>query len=99
MKSYLCKYVPPRANFLGTMSSEETALMKQHGKFLDDLLEQEMIVALGPVIDSTGGWGLSLYQVEDDFDMSAITSNDPLVVRGVGHYEIYPMLHIKMRSK
>jgi uncharacterized protein YciI len=98
MKSYLCKYIPPRADFLATMTEEERAWMGQHGAFLDDLLEQGVVVAHGPVIDPAGGYGVSLYQIDDDRDIAALTARDPIVRNGVGHYEHFPMLHLKVRG-
>jgi uncharacterized protein YciI len=98
MKYYLCKFIPPRADFLATMSSNEREWMRQHGLFLDDLLDKGLVVAHGPVIDETGGYGVSLYQISDDQDISAITSGDPIVKNGVGHYEHHPMLHLKARG-
>ena len=68
MKYYLCKFIPPRANFLATMTPDERELMEEHGKFLDNLLGKGLIVAHGPVIDESGGYGVSLYQVADDQD-------------------------------
>jgi len=50
MKFYLCKYIPPRADFLATMTAEESKWMKQHGDFLNNLLDKGLIVAHGPVI-------------------------------------------------
>ena len=73
MKYYLCKFIPPRADFLATMSADEQKLMKQHGDFLNDRLAQGSIVAHGPVIDEAGGYGVSLYQLSDDEDISAVT--------------------------
>ena len=98
MKYYLCKYIPPRADFLATMSAVEQELMKQHGLYLNKLLELGLIVAHGPVIDPTGGYGLSLYQIADDQDISALTSEDPIVKNGVGHYDHHTMLHLKTRG-
>ena len=98
MKYYLCKYIPPRADFLATMSVDESEWMKQHGAFLDNLLDQGLIVAHGPVMDPAGGYGVSLYQVADDQDIEAVTSDDPIVKNGVGHYEHHPMLHLKTRG-
>ncbi|MER9597018.1 MULTISPECIES: hypothetical protein [unclassified Mesorhizobium] len=69
MKYYLAKFIPPRSDFLATMSADEGELMKQHGAFLDRLLGKGTIVAHGPVLDPAGGYGLSLYQVDDDQDM------------------------------
>ena len=41
MKFYLCKYLPPRADFLATMTVEESNWMKQHGNFLNNLLDED----------------------------------------------------------
>lgn len=98
MKYYLCKFIPPRANFLTTMSADEQKWMQQHGDFLNELLAQGLIVAHGPVIDEKGGYGVSLYQIADEQDIAAITAEDPIVKNGVGHYEHYSMLHLKARS-
>ncbi|MGV2168840.1 hypothetical protein [Agrobacterium tumefaciens] len=40
MKNYLCKFIPPRDEFLATMSDDEKTWMAGHGAFLDDLLDQ-----------------------------------------------------------
>jgi uncharacterized protein YciI len=98
MKYYLCKYLPPRADFLVTMNADEKQLMMQHGAFLDDLLAKGQIVAHGPVMDPRGGYGVSLYQIADDLDIEVITSEDPIVKNGAGHYEHHPMLHLKARG-
>ncbi|MEI9402689.1 YciI family protein [Mesorhizobium argentiipisi] len=98
MKHYLCKYIPPRVDFLATMTAEESRWMKQHGVFLDDLLEKGLIVAHGPVMDPSGGYGVSLYRIADDQDINAVTAEDPIVKNGVGHYEHHPMLHLKARG-
>lgn len=97
MKYYLCKFVPPRADFLSTLSDEELSWMKQHGEFLNDLLAKNVIVAHGPVLDEQGGYGVSLYQIADSEEIAAITSQDPIVKNGVGHYEHYVMLHLASR--
>ena len=46
--------MPPRADFLATMSADEREWMKQmkqHGLYLDQLLEQGVLVAHGPMPD------------------------------------------------
>ncbi|GJE61556.1 YciI family protein [Methylobacterium trifolii] len=98
MKYYLCKYIPPRPDFLPTMSAEEKGWMGEHGAYLDALLEQGTIVAHGPVMDPAGGYGVSLYRIADDQDIAAFIAQDPIVKNGVGHYEHHPMLHLKARG-
>ncbi len=98
MKYYLCKFIPPRADFLATMSADEREWMKQHAVYLNDLLNKGLIVAHGPVMDESGGYGVSLYQLPDDQDVAALTAEDPIVKNGVGHYEHYSMLHLAARA-
>lgn len=98
MKYYLCKFLPPRADFLVTMTAAERDLMQRHGTFLNDLLAKGLVVAHGPVDDPAGGWGLSLYQVSDDEDIKAMTSEDPMVKAGGARYEIFPMRHLRARG-
>ena len=101
MKHFLCKFIPPRANFLATMSADESEWMQQHGRYLDQLLEQGLVIAHGPVIDPThpgGGYGVSLFSIADDQDITELTSADPIVSNGVGRYEHHPMLHITSRA-
>lgn len=98
MKSYLCKFIPPRADFLATMSADEKTWMGAHGAFLNDLMGKGIIVAHGPVMDPAGSYGVSLFQIEDGQDIDAFTSQDPIVKNGVGHYEHFAMLHLATRK-
>lgn len=52
----------------------------------------------GPVIDDTGGYGVSLYRIGNDEDIAAFTSADPIVKNGIGHYEHFVMPHLASRS-
>lgn len=98
MKHYLCKYIPPRPDFLATLSADEKTWMGQHGAFLNDLLDKGVVVAHGPVIDPAGSYGVSLFQIDDEQDIAAITSQDPIVQNGVGHYEHFKMAQLKARG-
>lgn len=98
MKYYLCKFIAPRADFLATMSADEQQWMKQHGAYLDTLLEAGTVVAHGPVMDPAGGYGVSLFQIGDDQEIADLTAEDPIIKNGVGHYEHHPMLHLKSRG-
>lgn len=98
MKYYLCKFIPPRDDFLPTMTADEQKWMQEHVVYLNSLLDQNIIVAHGPVMDPSGGYGVSLYQIADDQDIATFTSEDPIVKNGVGHYEHHPMLHLTSRT-
>lgn len=92
MKNYLCQFIPPRADFLATMSADEQQWMAAHGAFLNDL------VAHGPVMDPARAYRVSQYRIADDQDIAALTAQDPLVRNGVGHYVHHAMLHLASRA-
>jgi uncharacterized protein YciI len=99
MKYYFCKFFPPRKDFVKTMTAEEAKLFKEHGAYLQGLLERNKVVAHGPVIDPAGGFGLSLFGLEDDEDVSALTANDPMIRAEVGaRYETYSMMSLRSRG-
>jgi uncharacterized protein YciI len=99
MKFFFCKFYPPRKDFLSTMTPSEARLMKEHGAYLQGLVEKEKVVAHGPVQDPAGGFGLSLFKIEDGEDIDAFTAADPMVIAATGaRYEVYPMLQLRTRS-
>lgn len=98
MSYYLCKFIPPRADFLPTMTAQERKWMGQHGAYLDDMTLRGFVVAHGPVMDPNGGYGVSLWQIGEGQDIAALTAEDPIIRNGVGHYEHFPMLHLKSRG-
>jgi uncharacterized protein YciI len=98
MKYYLCKWLPPRADFLATMTADEREGMTRHGAFMDELLARGQIVAHGPVLDPDGAYGVSLYQIADNEDIAEITAQDPIVKSGVGRYVHHPMLRLQSRG-
>lgn len=97
MKAYLTKWLPPREDFLPTMTSAEQELMQQHGAWLTGMMDKGL-VAHGPVIDPAGGYGVALWQIGDDADIAALTAQDPIIVAGIGRYEHFPMVQLKTRG-
>ncbi len=98
MHSYLCKFVPPRPDFLSTMTEQEKELMGQHGAFLDEMTSRGVVVAHGPVVDPCGSYGVSLWRMAEGEDIASLTANDPIIQNGLGHYEHFPMIHLKSRD-
>jgi uncharacterized protein YciI len=99
VKFFFCKFYPPRKDFLSTMTPTEAQLMKEHGAYLQGLVEKEKVVAHGPVQDPAGGFGLSLFRIEDGEDINAFTAGDPMILAAIGaRYDVYPMLQLRTRS-
>jgi len=100
MAHFFCKFIPPRNDFLKTMTGDEAQLMKAHGGYLQELLGQGKIVAHGPVIDPQGGgFGLSLFEVEDETELSQLTSHDPMIAAEFGaRYAAFLMIQLRYRK-
>ena len=99
MRYYFCKFFPPRTDFMKTMTPEEARLFKEHGAYLQGLLEQSKVIAHGPVMDPAGGFGVSLFGLEDDEDINALTAGDPMIKAQTGaRYEAYPMMGLRARG-
>ncbi len=99
MAYFFCKFNLPRKDFLKTMTPEQAKLMKAHGYFLQGLLEQGKVIAHGPVIEPEGGFGLSLFDVEDEIELSRLTAQDPMILAESGaRYDTFPMRHLRYRQ-
>jgi uncharacterized protein YciI len=98
MAYFFCKFIPPRKDFLKTMSPDEAKLLKAHGEYLQGLLEQGKVVAHGPVVDPEGGFGLSLFDVDDENELSKLMAQDPMIFAGVrARYDTFPMIQLRYR--
>ena len=50
------------------------------------------MVFFGPVLDSTGSWGLGVVETEDEENLRAFAANDPVVTSGTADIEVGRML-------
>lgn len=92
MKYFFVRLLPPRPDFMLTMSPEEQALMQEHGAYWMQLAQKGWAVAYGPVGGEKGGYGAGFWALPDDADITSLTENDPAIKANVGFtYEVNPM--------
>jgi len=92
VKHYFIKLLPPRADFLQSMSAEELALMRAHQGYWRGFADKGWAVAYGPVADPAGGFGAGFWSLPDDEDPSLLAGEDPVIKANAGfRYEILPM--------
>ena len=66
--------------------------MAEHVAYWTELADRGIAIVFGPVADPQGVWGLGILEVEDEAIVQSLTSNDPVVMSGIGaKYEILPM--------
>ncbi|HEY3620789.1 MAG TPA: YciI family protein [Roseiarcus sp.] len=98
MPHYFCKLRPPRATFITDMSSDEAQLMRAHREYWTPRVETGLVVAMGPVADPAGGYGVAIIEAASEAVLEAMQAADPVIASGRGFvYENRPMLGIAVR--
>jgi uncharacterized protein len=92
---FVLKLIPPRPTFHKDMNLEERAIMTKHIAYWDVLMQKGFVVALGPVLDPSGTYGLGIVEVDNEEQVKEFIKNDP--ASQLSHYEMYPM-HAKVRK-
>jgi uncharacterized protein len=92
MAAFLCKLIPPRKAFLADMSEEERALMGEHAAYWRPFVEGGLVIAMGPVADPAGGYGVMIADVASQASLGALQAGDPVIRAGRGFaYETFAM--------
>ena len=65
--------------------------MERHVAYWQDLLNREVTLAFGPVLDPEDPWGLGRLDLEDEPAAQAIADADPAVDSGTCTYEVVTM--------
>jgi hypothetical protein len=79
MAYFLCKLIPPRRTFLEDMTAEERALMGEHAAHWAPYVEGGLVIAMGPVADPAGPYGVMIADVASQASLSALQGADPVI--------------------
>ena len=98
MPHYFCKLKPPRTTFVTDMTSDEAQLMRAHREYWTPRVETGVVVAMGPVADPDGGYGVAIIEAGSEAALEAMQEADPVIADGRGFaYENRRMLGIAVR--
>ena len=98
MPHFLCKLIPPRPTFIADMTPDELLVMRGHREYWMPMVESGVVIAMGPVADPTGGYGVSIVEAPSLSALEAMEARDPAIASGRGFaYENFPMLGIAVR--
>jgi len=98
MPHYLCKLRPPRTTFIADMSSEEALVMRAHREYWTPRVETGIVVAMGPVVDPAGGYGVAIIEAASEGELQAMLASDPAIMSKRGFaYENFLMPRIAVR--
>ena len=92
MSTFVFRLQTPRPTFALDMTEEEREIMGRHAAYWQPFIESGQMVIFGPVLDSTGSWGLGVVEAEDEAELRAFAAGDPAVTSGTAKVEIGKML-------
>lgn len=92
MSAFVFRLIAPRATFALDMTDEEREIMGHHAAYWQPFIDSGQMVIFGPVLDSTGSWGLAVVEADDENELRAFAAGDPAVTSGTAQMEIGEML-------
>jgi uncharacterized protein len=90
--NFVLRLVAPRPTFALDMTGEEREIMGHHAAHWQPFIDSGRMVVFGPVLDSTGSWGLAVIEADDEDELRAFAARDPAVTTGTGQLEVGKML-------
>jgi uncharacterized protein len=92
MTTFVFRLTAPRPTFALDMTDEERDIMALHAAYWQPWVESGQMVIFGPVLDSSGSWGLGVVEADDEEELRAFAAGDPVVTTGTGTIEVGKML-------
>lgn len=92
MSTFVFRLVAPRPTFALDMTDEERSVMERHAAYWRSYIDSGQMVIFGPVLDTTGSWGLGVVEAEDEDELRAFAAGDPAVTTGTAQIEVGKML-------
>ena len=84
MAYFHLKLIAPRANFPFDATDAENEAMNAHFAYWQEKAAAKLAVAVGPVFDPEGAWGMAIVETESEADAQALAKADPVVQANLG---------------
>ena len=88
MSTFVFRLKAPRPTFALDMTEEEREVMTRHAEHWQPYIESGQMIVFGPVLESTGSWGLGVVESENEEELRAFAEADPAVTTGTATLEI-----------
>ena len=86
--TFVFRLITPRPTFALDMNDQEREVMARHAAHWQPLIDSGQMVFFGPVLDSTGSWGLGVVEADDEEELIVFAAADPVVTSGIGKIEV-----------
>lgn len=99
MAYFHLRLVPPRPTFPHDGSEKEMEAMDRHASYWREKAAERTAIAVGPVFDAEGAWGMAVVEVDNEAAARAVADNDPVILADLGfHFRVSPMPSLILRS-
>ncbi len=88
MSTFVFRLEAPRPTFALDMTDEEREIMARHAAYWQPLIDSGQMVVFGPVLATSGSWGLGVVEADDEQELRALAAGDPVVVTGTATIEV-----------
>ena len=92
MGTFVFRLKTPRPTFALDMTDDEREVMGRHAAYWQPFIDSGQMVIFGPVLDSTGSWGLGVVEAEDEEELREFAAGDPVVLSGTASIELGELL-------
>ncbi|GJE52852.1 hypothetical protein GOFOIKOB_5927 [Methylobacterium tardum] len=98
MAYFLLRLEPPRPSFPFDATDAEKALFSAHSGYWMEQADAGAAIAVGPVFESGGTWGLALVEAADAAQAQALGEADPVLMAQAGfRYTVSPVPSLILR--
>jgi len=73
--------------------------MDEHGRYFQEQFEAGRLLLYGPVMATSGAFGLAVLEVDNEAEARRFGDGDPSVRAGLNRFEIHPMRVAAARAK
>jgi hypothetical protein len=99
MAYFLARLAPPRPGFPADMTAEEGVAMQAHAGYWTARAAQGAAVAVGPVFDPAGAWGMAVLDCADAAAARRLVDADPVIGAALGfRYDVFPIPSLILRG-
>jgi uncharacterized protein YciI len=99
MAFFALKLLSPRPTFPMDATEAELKAMAAHSAYWQKLADEKQAIAVGPIFDPSGPFGLALIEVDDQARADDISRADPVILSGLGfRYQVFPVPSLILRT-
>lgn len=84
MPAILLRLHPPRADFPQNATAAEEQAMTRHAAWWQAMADEGQAVAVGPVLDPDGVWGLAIVWADSEAGALRLVRDDPVLTADLG---------------